>query len=115
VGRRPVGKPPNDPSDAPPTRPKRITSKFQWTEPPVKAARGIVVFLSHFCEGVVLAGGIKLFQLYLSRIGLLDENLFDQYPIRYLIDLLDAGIFGAFVIWGVVDFFRAHSAQEEDA
>jgi hypothetical protein len=60
------------------------------------------------------AGGIKLYQLYLSRIGLLDEKLFDQYSIRYLIDLLDAGIFAAFVIWGVIDFFRAHRAQEED-
>lgn len=61
----------------------------------------------------MLAGGIKLFQLYLSGIGLLDEKLFGQYPIRYLIDLLDAGIIAAFVIWGVIDFFRAHRAQEE--
>jgi hypothetical protein len=45
---------------------------------------------------------------------MLDEQLFDQYPIRYLIDLLDAGIIAAFVIWGIVGFFKAHRAQEED-
>ena len=34
--------------------------------------------------------------------------------LRWLIDLLDGGILAAFVVWGIIDFFRAHRGREED-
>ena len=86
-----------------------------WGEPPIKAARGIIVFVSHLVEGFVIAGGIRLFQLYLKSLGLLEDKLFDEYPIRWLIDLLDGGILAVFVVWGIVDFFRAHGAERRTA
>ena len=50
-----------------------------WGEPPIKAARGIIVFVFHLVEGFV------------KPLGLLEDKLFDEYPIRWLIDLLDGG------------------------
>ena len=85
-----------------------------FTEPPIRAARGIVAFVSHLAEGFVIGGGIKLFQLYLMLIGLETTLIWDVLPVKFLFDTLELGVISVFVVWGIIDFSNARQGQEEE-
>jgi hypothetical protein len=87
--------------------PQRWGLIVPWYAPLVSALRAAIFLAAHVLLAATLIGAIWVIQWLLADAG--DPKLFDWIPIRYMFDVMDAGILAVFIWFGVkgaIEVFR---------
>ena len=82
-----------------------------WYAPLITALKAAIFLAAHLLLAAGLIGAVWAIQWLLAEAG--DPKLFDWIPLRYMFDVMDAGILAVFIWYGVggaIDVFRAGRA-----
>ena len=80
-----------------------------WYTPFWRTAHLASIALGHTIVAAVLFWSGQFLK---SIVG--DELLFDQVPMRYVVDLMEVGTVGSYIVFGTRSFVRALRQEDEE-
>lgn len=88
-----------------------MTDRSHWRGLAKQTLHLPLVAISHTVVAIILLSGGLLMHHIVVEYG--DPKLYDLVPLRYVVDTIDLGVLGAYIVFGTRSFARAISAEDE--